>query len=318
MTGSSRYRATLPGLWMIGGAGVGVAIVCALMFRAGLVIDFTARSMIPFYVSGALALALCTGFRNGETRRQRLLRDLAEYLALGMLIAVAGALASYPAAAQTRGFIDPTLMRADAMLGLDWLAWYRLVAAHPSLQVAGRIAYDAIFWMPGLLLAAFAWDERRDRARALLATLAVAAAITLMLFRLAPAVGPLAYMWHGPLPYLPESALWQPQLIPPLREHLIRVVDLGELRGLVSFPSFHTAAGVIFIVAGWPVRRLRWPVTAVNAAMLLATPVEGTHYFVDMIAGALVALGSIWIVSRLHVWLAMRSERVRLSGAVPA
>jgi hypothetical protein len=53
---------------------------------------------------------------------------------------------------------------------------------------------------------------------------------------------------------------------------------------------------VVFIAAAWPVARLRWFIMPINATMLLATPVEGTHYLADMIAGALVAGAAILIV----------------------
>lgn len=299
----------IPGAWMIWGAVAGVGAIALLMYREGLYIDPRAFSLIPFYCCGALAIGLCVGLRDAARREHRLVRDLAEYWALGTLIAVVGAVASYPAAAATHGFVDPALARADAALGFDWLAWYRVVADHPMLQVAGRIAYDSIFWMPAAILAAFAWDGRRDRARALIATLALAAALTLVVFRLAPAVGPLSYEWHGPLPYVPESAQWQQALIPPLRQHSFHLVDVGSLRGLVSFPSFHTAAAVMFIAAAWPMRRLRWPVLAVNAAMLLSTPVEGTHYLVDMIAGGAIAGIALALVGRLQNRLARRPVR---------
>ncbi len=308
----------IPGEWMIAGAAVGVMTVAMSLYRAGLAIDPAAPSAWPFYICFALAIGLCVSWRDGTTRGQRLARDLAEYLSLGTLIAVAGAVASYPAAAETRGFVDPLLARADAALGFDWLAWYRLVAAHPVLQVGGRIAYDSIFWMPAAILIAFAWTGQRKRARALIAALTLAATMTLFTFRLAPAVGPLAYLWHGPMPYMPESALWQPALIPPLRDHAIRVLDLGALRGLVSFPSFHSAAAVIFMAAAWPMRRLRWPVIAVNAAMLLATPVEGTHYLVDILGGAAVAAIALGAVRALHSWMdAKASVRGPIAAMAP-
>jgi membrane-associated phospholipid phosphatase len=95
---------------------------------------------------------------------------------------------------------------------------------------------------------------------------------------------------------MPTSALYQEQLIPALRSHRMSVIDLGALRGLVCAPSFHTAAGVLYIIAAWPIRPLRWFLVPVNIAMLLATPIEGTHYLVDMIAGMLVALFATCLV----------------------
>ena len=117
--------------------------------------------------------------------------------------------------------------------------------------------------------------------------------LTLVMFWFMPAIGPLGYLWQGPVPYMPASELWQPQLFPVLRDHAMRDVDLGHLVGLVSAPSFHTAAALLYIACAWPMARLRWPVVGVNVAMLLSTPVEGTHYLADMLIGALVA-GLSW------------------------
>lgn len=295
----ARYAA-LPGEWMIGGVAASFVGLGLLMRHAGLAIDPAAWSLLPFYLCGALAAGLCFALRRPATARGRLLRDLAEYLALATLIALLGAVASYPAAAMTRGTVDPALARADAALGFDWIAWYRTVAAHPALQLAGRLAYHSIYVTPAAILAWFAWQGRQDRARAMIAALAIAAAITLALFPFMPAAGPLAYEWRGPVPYMPASALWQPALIPPLRHHLIHVIDVGTLQGLVSIPSYHTAAAVLFIAAAWPEPRLRWPVLLVDAAMLLSTPVEGTHYLIDMIAGAVVAAVALGLVRALH------------------
>lgn len=305
----------VPGVWLAGCLGASVLLLAVLMHAQGLWIDPRAASDLPYYACGALAIGLSIGLRRRVTRVQRVVRDVAEFYALFTLIALIGAVASYPQAAASRGFVDPVLARADAALGFDWVAWYRMVAAHPLLQVAGRAAYESIYWTPALILGVFAWTGRQNRARAFLLSFWLAALVTLALFRLMPAVGPLAYLWHGPVPYMPDSALWQPTLIPPLREHLVHTVDLALLRGLVSVPSFHTAAAVLYSVAAWPVARLRWPVLAVNAAMLLATPVEGTHYLTDMLAGAVVAAAAVSAVG----WLAaQRARRSPVAGRYAA
>ena len=57
-------------------------------------------------------------------------------------------------------------------------------------------------------------------------------------------------------------------------------------------------SAVLYIIAAWPIRRLRWPLLALNIAMLLATPVEGTHYLTDMIVGAMVAVAASIAVRR--------------------
>lgn len=45
--------------------------------------------------------------------------------------------------------------------------------------------------------------------------------------------------------------------------------------------------------------RLRWPVLALNTAMLLSTPVEGTHYLIDILLGTIVAMAAIATLHRL-------------------
>ena len=99
----------------------------------------------------------------------------------------------------------------------------------------------------------------------------------------------------------------------------MHTVDLGLLRGLVSVPSFHTAAAILYIVVAWPMARLRWPVLVVNLCMLLATPVEGTHYLMDMLGGAAVAGVSLsavgWITAqRERGWRSKNATAVALSS----
>jgi membrane-associated phospholipid phosphatase len=147
-----------------------------------------------------------------------------------------------------------------------------------------------------VLIGHFALTGQRARSRRFLLTFWLGAVLTLALFPLFPAEGPLAYLWHGPIPYMPTSALYQEQLIPALRMHRVTDIDLGHLRGLVCAPSFHTVSAVIYIAAAWPCRSLRWPISLLNLAMLLATPIEGTHYLSDMIAGFGVAVAAITLV----------------------
>jgi membrane-associated phospholipid phosphatase len=110
---------------------------------------------------------------------------------------------------------------------------------------------------------------------------------------------------------MPTSALFQEHLIPALRNHTVTTIDLGALRGLVCAPSFHTAAGVLYIVTAWPIARLRWTLVPINLAMLLATPVEGTHYLIDMIAGLIVAVAAYAAVELgLHVLDIARARRM--------
>ena len=62
---------------------------------------------------------------------------------------------------------------------------------------------------------------------------------------------------------------------------------------------------MLLIVFALPLpSRIRTPLLALNAAMLLSTPVEGTHYLSDMILGALVAFAAIAAIRGVRASLA--------------
>ena len=300
-----RDRLTLiSGRWLGGALAGGALLVVMMMAYTRLVLD--ERSMgdrIVAITSIAVPLLLFR-FRSPRSRVEWIARDAVEFFGAFALISLGGALASYAVAACTHGYADHALERSDRLLRFDWLSWYDLVAAHSWLQHVSRAAYDSIFVMPAILLGYFAATGRRGQARFFVASFGLAGFLTLVLFPLAPARGPLATLWHGPIPYVPVSALYQLEIIPRLRDHALHVVEVGGLHGLVSAPSFHAASALLYAAAAWRAGLLRWPLLAVDVAMLLATPVEGTHYLTDVIAGLLVgavALGSLHAALRMTV-----------------
>lgn len=298
-----------PGIGFSGGqvrfALIAAVGACALLlWSAGLSIDPFAHSNIPYYVVLALG-PLVRGWCLRDRRRWSLvLADVVEYYTLFMALALIGAVSSYPIAAMSQGFADAGLQRVDELLQFDWLAWYRTVAAHRSLQLLGIAAYQSIFLTPALLLGWFALTGQRRQAHRFLAAFAIAAVLTLAIYSQMPAVGPFAYLWHEPISYMPVSELWQPDLIPALRAHTLTVVDLGQLRGLVSAPSFHAASATLYIAGAQKCGPLRWWLTALPCAMLLSTPVEGTHYLIDLILGAGLALVAWFLATLLIRWRA--------------
>lgn len=275
---------------MVIGALLSLCGVALMMRHANLRFDFFAPVNGVLLSAALLAGSIRFAYRLPTTRTQRIARDAAEYLGLFTMLCVLGALASYPAAAGTSGYVDATLERIDRIFRFNWVGWYDFTVAHRSLQILGGIAYASIYVTPIIILCYYAQADRKAEARAFIASFWVAAILTLVLFMAFPAEGPLAYLLHGPVPYMPTSALYQSQLIPVLRSGSLQEVSLSSLRGLVCAPSFHTTSAVLFMLFAWPVRSLRWPLICLNVAMLLSIPVEGTHYLADMIGGALVAI----------------------------
>ncbi|WP_010163085.1 phosphatase PAP2 family protein [Sphingomonas sp. PAMC 26617] len=290
----------IPGRWLAIGFAASLACLVALMTDTGLTIDPRAPSTLVFAGVFTLAASLRYFLRTPRSAAQRVARDIAETFGLFTAISLTGAVATYPIGAETSGTIDPLLQQIDVALHFDWLAWYQVVADHRALQILGTAAYQSIYVSPALILGYCAWADKRAAARGLIASFWVAAVLALVLFSFWPAYGPFATLWHGPAPYQTESGLYESQLLPLLRSHVLREVDLGNLRGLVEAPSFHTASAVLYIAAAWPFARIRKPILLVNLAMLVATPVEGTHYLADMLAGASVAIVAVLLVTMVR------------------
>jgi len=83
-----------------------------------------------------------------------------------------------------------------------------------------------------------------------------------------------------------------------LREGQVVAIDPTRLPGLVTFPSFHTAGGIVVATAFW---RTRWfiPVAIYTAFMIASTPIYGAHYAIDLVAGAVVAVAVMAALSSL-------------------
>jgi len=278
------------------------SLIDVIMLRgAGLGLDVT-PALTVFVGWAIVASACCYFFRAPRTRRQRIARDFMEGVSLFALVSLLGAIASYPLAAGRHPFVDTELEGIDLKLHFHWLSWYEWIAAHAWAQIPERLAYLSIFVTPAMLIGYFAWTDRRAESRQFVATFWVAVVITLALFPLFPAAGPFATLWHGSAPYMPLSALYQAQVIEALRHHTIHDIDLGALHGLVCAPSFHAASAVVYVATAWRIPAMRWPIAGLNGVMLLATPIEGTHYLADILAGVSVACVALALTPALIRW----------------
>jgi PAP2 superfamily len=217
-------------------------------------------------------------------------------MTLFVVFCLTGAIASYAVATLTTGYYDWQLQHIDTFLRFNWIAVYAFTAAHPALQLLGVAAYRLIYVIPAMLLGFWAFTGEQRRSNEFLFDFWCCAVTTLVFFTLMPAAGPLAYLWHGAIPYMPDSELCQPQLITALRIGEAKSIDVGHLCGLVSAPSFHAVAAALYFRYAFKAAPLKWPIIILTTAMFLSTPVEGTHYLVDLLLGVVVAVIVMGIV----------------------
>jgi membrane-associated phospholipid phosphatase len=153
---------------------------------------------------------------------------------------------------------------------------------------------------------------RLVRLQLFIAALCFALIVTIVISCLAPAIGTFYGMHLSPegFPSL-NTTMYVAQLrdIVALRNGTLRHLELFQLAGIVSFPSFHAASAVLYMWALWPVRGFASLSIAMSALMILATPIVGAHYMIDVIGGILLAAGSIMLAKRYGAAMTAISQR---------
>jgi membrane-associated phospholipid phosphatase len=76
------------------------------------------------------------------------------------------------------------------------------------------------------------------------------------------------------------------------------MISPRDAKGLIGFPSYHA---VLALLVTWYARKLaflRWPALLLNSAVLLATPIQGGHHLVDVLAAFPVAAVVIFLAEK--------------------
>ncbi len=252
---------------------------------------------------GFVALYAGFAYANAYSRRRR---DPQVMFVLGaiaqiVLVTVLMSPLTYVAAAVNFPLRDAELMAADRALGLDWAAYVNWVDNHPLLSGWLSYGYAMIRWplfaIPVILTGAGRYRRLQDFTLAF----GVALIATTIVSALIPAIGVYQQIGLDPshLEHLDAQAyLDQVRDLAPVRDGVLRHLDLFGLAGIITFPSFHAASALLYGWALWPVRWIRPFAVFANGAMLAATPIAGGHYFVDVLAGVAIAVIAIVVACR--------------------
>jgi hypothetical protein len=216
---------------------------------------------------------------------------------------------TYVAAAANLPMQDGNLLAIDRALGFDWAGYVTYVDAHPALAAWLNYGYTMIRWPIFAIPVVLAAKHRYHRIEEFTFAFGLALVATTIVSGLVPAIG--VFQQIGLDPASIKHLNVQPYLdqlrdLPPARTGVLRHLDLLGLGGIVTFPSFHAASAALYAWALWPVKWLR-PVTVLAfSAMLAATPINGGHYLIDMIAGLAVAVAAIVAAHTVGQMLARR------------
>jgi membrane-associated phospholipid phosphatase len=274
----------------------------------GAVIATTAVSTFMVVWSSVVdAVLVCSGlvFASLFYRHIRKEQPLAEALCgASQVIAFATVAAplSYIAASAAFPLWDAQLAVWDRQLGFDWMAWLALMNAAPFLHLIAKIAYSSFAFQTTLVVMALGFARRSLHMRLFVLALCATTLVTIGISTLLPAQGVWG-AWHLSLADSPMIVPTTRDLPLPvffgLRDGTYRQLVVDNAEGIISFPSLHAALGALFVFALWPLKRLRWIALLINLVMVAATPVEGSHYFMDVAAGLLIATLCWFAVSGL-------------------
>lgn len=256
----------------------------------------------------ALIVALRIGRRTG---RRRLAAGAAAFLQM-TLFTLLGVVLAYAFAANAGPLWDTRLAAADRALGFDWPLILRLVDRSMLLTWLLGLAYHSLTLQMIVIIVALSAASRFDTLQMMVAAAILSGFITILISALTPAMGNVYDPRH--YRYLWPSIAWlERDLITGLRDGSMRVLDLTMLMGIVSFPSFHATLAAIFIWAWRAIPAFKWQGGIWALLTILATPVFGGHYGVDVLVGLALAPPAIFMVD----WLSQR--RLHRDGeALPA
>jgi PAP2 superfamily len=221
---------------------------------------------------------------------------------------------TYIAASANLPLQDKNLMALDQALGLDWVAYFNFFYHHYALLYASVVGYSMIGWPVFGIPIVLAFTRHYRRLQEFTLAFALALITTTAISAFTPAMGTYDWLHYLPNPdiFTPGAYLEQLRDLPMVRDGSLRHLELMQLAGIVTFPSFHAAAAVLYLWAFWAVRWMRPFALLANIAMLIATPVCGGHYFVDVFAGIAIAAVSVVAARRIADWL------TRTSAVVPS
>lgn len=211
--------------------------------------------------------------------------------------------------------IDPALAALDRAMGLDWPGLMHWMGQHPRLNAAAYIVYSSTLPQVALSAIVLAGIDP-DRVYRFCFALALSALLCIAIWGFAPSFG--AFSVYPPLDAGMDLALnsgYAQELVRLLREGP-GLISPHNAKGLIGFPSYHAVLALLVLWNLRDVKFLRWPVWALNLAVVLVTPVQGGHHFIDVFASFPVAALSIFAAARLARSAKMR-EPVNKSSTAP-
>jgi hypothetical protein len=288
------------------------AVVTVIVLAAtGLVVSTGDFGRLIGLSLGMMALALFCHVRHDDKR-------LGETAAIVGLLTISLILCGILSNAGLRlgmPLLDPSLARADAMVGIHVDQLISAVARWPNVPSLLR----TIYYSAGpAFLALLGWHlfrNQSDRAWALAATTAISTQLVAVVSIFTPARGAMVHYGLAGIEGLPMgSGTYFTEAFDRYYFQGETILSLDRMNGVVAFPSFHAVLALV-IAQGFHATRLRGLGYLWAAAITVSAVPIGGHYVADLLGGALVWLGAWLLVDRVMTPRGMPNEAAR---ALPA
>lgn len=294
---------------------LGITVIAAMtavsMKISGLSFSGFSAARLAIICAAMQLLACFYQIKRSEERIATTLSLIAKLIAFSAL----PTLLSYAVAANDRPTWDHTFLLWDQTLGLDWFDYLNFIQSYPILKVVCRVAYQSVIIQTFVAVGVLGLHGNLKRAEEFVLSYAIAGLIAIAASGLMPAIAMFVHIGSDDGFTQVVNAPFV-ATIKALRDGSLTNITLEQMDGVITFPSFHTALGVIFGYSFWVLRKWRWIGVAINVALIAGTPINGGHYFVDVLAGVAVGIIAIWLARRVTATLSPPRHPAEISASL--
>lgn len=278
-----------------------VLALCLALLEATGPVAITLRGLVP--------LCAACGTLAAVGHYYRTVRPIPEFvemcvaLSQVLLFSAIGIALSYLVARWDFPLWDATLARWDRALGFDWLAAMHLVDRSAVATRVLAFAYASLIPQIVLVVCALGFQRRIYQLRAVILAAMLSGSICILVSGFMPAVAYGVFMNVHPGDFqrvFPWAGFVQIPDFEALRAGTMAKLDFAAMQGIITFPSYHAGLSVVTFF-GFLSNRSNWlriPGATLAALTIAATPIDGGHYLIDVIAGMAIGIACIAFARR--------------------
>ena len=276
-------------------------LVLAVMALGGAVLASASGLSVRWEEMPAQAAVLsCIGLGAAYFRargRQRFVTILVGMLQL-LAFTICYTVAMYAACSLNRPLVDDWLAACDAALGFHLPVVVGWTQRHPWTGTLLGVAYYSMLPQTLLVIGILGGQGLDRELHRFLSAFFLSLLLALVAFAFWPAAGPFAQ--YGIEPSGAQGRYLEHFYA--FRSGARTVISWRAAEGLITFPSFHTAAAVLLACALRTRRCLFVPGVVLNLAVIASTMTTGWHYLVDVLAGCALAAVSVGSCRACEMW----------------